>query len=214
MNEQRRRTQAGTTLVELLVGLSLASIGSLAMVSFLTSAMRSSSAEVRASKASMELRNAINILASEARMSSSVSPYLVGDNAVVVTCTGSVAVTSTTVRFLVTEDDPAAPSGMTSYLVGYRYDPSTRRLIRGEIPRSSFTSCALPAGDPTDGTNGRTIAENVVAVDGDNNGSVDPVFVLSGNRLTVNLGVRVAVDNDRVVLQSQDTRVYFRTNLS
>ena len=114
------RSHHGFTLVELMVSLGLFGIIALAMTSFTSQALQTVGVESRVSLASLEAKNAVAILGSELRMSSSVSPYIPGNTPSLTKCSGSVSVTSTTLKFLVTQDDESAvsASGIRSYYVG------------------------------------------------------------------------------------------------
>lgn len=187
------RSHRGFTLVELMVSLGLFGIIALAMTSFTSQALQTVGVESRVSLASLEAKNAVAILGSELRMSSSVSPYIPGNVPSLTKCSGSVSVTSTTLKFLVTQDDESAvaASGIRSYYVGYKYDSATGKLLRGEIQGSSTTSCTLPVGDPTSATYAKPLADRVVQIDADNDGTLDPLFSLSGEVLTISIGVEV-----------------------
>ena len=57
----------------------------LAFLSFITSVVHTTALENRASLATQELKNSLALLGTELRMSSAVSPYIVGNTASVVT---------------------------------------------------------------------------------------------------------------------------------
>ena len=99
---------------------------------------------------------------------------------------------------MVVQDDSAATtSGIQPYYVGYWYDSTTSKLYRGELSGTSITSCTLPVGDPSASPTAVVLADNVVQVDNDKNGSLDPVFAASGNNLVVNLGIRSTGGNNQ-----------------
>lgn len=75
-------------------------------------------------------------------------------------------------------------------------------LYRGEVPAGSTTSCTLPGSDPLASGVKQILARNVISVDFDNDGSVDPVFSFSSPRLQVNLGIRVT-GPDNVSIQQK-----------
>ena len=183
--------QRGFTLMEMLVGLGLFSIIGLGMGKFLTQTFRRVGSENRSAIASMELRSALNLLASELRMGGAVSPYLPGIDPTLVTCTASISVTTTSVRFLVVHDEASSASGLRAYYVGYRYDPLTKQLLRGEVASTSTMACVVPATDPTLSPTAQILAENVEAVDFDNNGTNESVFAYTAPTLTVTLGAVV-----------------------
>lgn len=212
----RHRRQLGFTLTEVLVGISLFSIISLGLGKYLTQTFRRVGTENRSMLASMELRNAVNLLAGELRMAGSVSPYLPGDDPTLVTCSASIAVTPTTLRFLVVHDDATGGSGLRPYYVGYRYDALTKQLLRGEIVSASSTSCSIPAGDPTAAGTAQVLADNVVAVDFDGNGTTESVFSYSAPNLTLTLGTDVdshegTVAAPKNVSQKVRTQIFVRS---
>lgn len=208
------KSQKGFTLAELMVSMLMFGIVGMGLTGFTSSAIRELSNQSRLSFATLELKNAISMLSSEIRMSSAISPYIPGTNTTLTNCYGAVEVTSTTLRFLVSEDDAAATTtaGLRPYYVGYRFNSATGQLTRGEILGSTVTACTVPSGDPNSTTNGKTLAEKVVQIDADNNGSLDPVFSLTNNVLTVNLGVQVSTPGNKTITQKFSTRVFLRTN--
>ena len=183
-NLMQLRQEHGFTLAEMLVSLGMFAVLGMSFISFSTSALHTLSSEDRAALATQELRSAEQLMSSEYRMSSSISPYIVGTTSSVVTCTSALAVTATTVKFLVVQDETAtSTSGIQPYYVGYKYDSATKQLLRGEIPGTSITNCTPPAGDPTSSTYAKVVAENVVQIDADGNGSIDSPFVVNGNAI-------------------------------
>lgn len=167
--------------------------------------------EARAALASQEVNNAFNLMKSELRMAAAISPYNVGTNASVVTCTAQLAVTSTTVRFLMTHDDATAPSGITSYYVGYQYDAAAKILYRGEVSGTTTVACTLPGTDPLSVGVRQVLARNVVQIDADNNGTIDPVFSFTSPRLLVNLGMQVDGPTGLSILQKVSDAIQTRT---
>lgn len=207
----REKSEHGFTLTELLVGMGIFSIVGLAMVSFTSRSFRILGVETKASEAAAELRNGIALLSTELRMSTSISPYIVGNVETVVNCSSQVAITGNTVRFLVTEDDASSSSsGMKAYYVGYQYNTTTGELLRGEVQAPSVYNCTLPASDPLSTSNAKTLARKVVLIDSNSNGSLEPAFALSGGSLVVNLGVEVQSADNRRILQPTTTRIQFR----
>lgn len=205
--------EQGFTLIELLVGLLLFGVVGMSLVSFATGSFRNLGIQNRASSAGNELRHAIDLLATELRMSGSVSPYLVGNTASTVTCSGALAVTSTTVKFLVVNDDASSTtSGVKAYYVGYKYDAAKKELLRGEINKTVLTNCTLPVGDPTSATYAHVIAENVEKIDNDNNGTLDNPFSMASNVLTVHLGIKVEGSGGETSTDNIVTQVFVRTN--
>lgn len=212
MRNKRRNTSSGHTLVELLVSLAMFEVIGLGLFSFVGSALHTIGVEGRASEAAQELREALEVMTTELRMSSGVSPYIVGTSPSSVTCSSAVSVTSTKVKFMVAQDEStASSSGLQTYYVGYWYDSSKKQLLRGEIQSSSNTSCVIPAGDPTSSSIAKVIAENVIAIDGDGNGTVDPAFSVSGNSIAVNLGVQIDAPNGDSIVQAMPTSILRRT---
>lgn len=181
----------GFTLIELLVSISIFSIIGLGIVGYTVDTLKRLGLESRAAIASQELNNAVNLLQAELRMAASVSPYNVGSDPAVVTCGAQVTATTTTLRFLVVHEDPASPSGMQPYYVGYSYNAAERTLYRGEVASAALTSCTLPGTDPLNAATAQILARNIVAVDGDNDGIVDPIFSFTSPELRLNIGVQV-----------------------
>jgi Tfp pilus assembly protein PilV len=204
--------EAGFTITELLVSMIMFAVVGMGLFAFTSKSLRTLGLESRGTQAMGELKNAVTLLSTELRMSSSISPYLVGTNAAAVTCTSALNVTSTTVRFLVAEDDATAVNGLHPYYVGYLYDSAQKKLLRGEITSASNTSCILPAGNPASSAVAVTLAENVVAIDSNEDGSIEPVFQLSGDELIVNLGIEVQGSDGLVMTQPITSRIYLRTN--
>jgi hypothetical protein len=199
-------------MVELLVSLGMFSVIGAGFLMFVGSAAKTTAIENRASLASQELKNALKLLATEVKMSSVISPYLVGNTAATVTCSSAVAVTSTTLKFVVVQDEVAAATfGIQPYYVGYLYDSTSRRLLRGEIAGTTTTSCTLPAGDPTTTTYTQVLAENVVQIDGNGDGVVDPAFTTSGNSILINLGTSVTGGDGLQIIQNFPMTIYRRT---
>ncbi len=203
--------EGGFTLTELLVSMGIFSVVGLAMVSFASRSFRILGVETKASEAAAELRSGLALLSTELRMSTSVSPYLVGNVEAVVDCSAQVSISGNTVRFLVTEDDESgSSSGMTAYYVGYKYDSASGELMRGEVEAPSVFNCTLPAGDPLASGYAKTLARKVVLIDSDGDGDVEPAFAHSGSSLVVNLGVEVQSPDGRTIQQPTSTRVQFR----
>lgn len=189
----------------------LFSVVGLAVTGYTVDTLKRVGLEARAALASQELNNAYNLMQSELRMAVAISPYNVGTDASIVTCSGLLSVTSTTVRFMMTHDDSSAPSGIQSYYVGYQFDSGTNILYRGEVQGSSTTSCVLPGTDPLSAGVRQVLAKNVVAIDADNNGSTDPVFTLTSPRLQVNLGTRVTGPSGLSITQKVSDAIQTRT---
>ena len=179
---------------------------------FMIDTLQRSSLENRISTAGQEVQNAMQLISAELRLSSQISPYLPGTDTSITTCTSALTVGSTSMRFLVAHDDAAGTNGLKRYLVGYRYDSTTKQLLRGELTSTSATSCSVPSGDPTDSSNGAVIAANVVQIDADSNGSLDPVFSRSGDLVTVNLGAEVALNSKMKMTQKLSSEILLRSN--
>lgn len=210
-SSRRLHSGRGFTLSELMVGMFLLSFLGMTIAAFSKDVLHRAGLQTNLSLASMELRNALDVMSAELRGSASISPYLVGNNAATVTCTSNLSVSSTSVKFLVVEDDStSSTSGLKPYYVGYSYDSTKRQLLRGEIAAPSVTACSLPAGDPTSTTYAKVIASDVNQIDADGNGSLDPVFSLSGNQLSVNLGLAVNPKEKSSKTFKQGTKIYVR----
>lgn len=208
-----RNAERGFTLAELLVGFMLFGVVALAMVSFSTQVIYDVGLENRATLNNLDLRNALELMKAEARMSSSLSPYLPGNVSAMSNCPSLVQVTATTVKFLVVDDDATATglSGMRPYYVGYRYDSATKQLYRGEAAMSSVTSCpAVGSTDPSASPLAKVLVRNVSQVDSDGNGVLDTVFSYSGGVLTVHLGSKAKDQKKRLTAQDQSTKIFLR----
>lgn len=206
-----RRNQKGFTITELLVSLSLFGIVGMSVSSFMIDTLRRTSLETRMSQATQEAQNAIQLMTAELRLSSQISPYLPGTNVALSTCSSSLTVDSTNVKFIVAHDVSTGTNGLSRYYVGYRYDATLKQLIRGEIATATDTTCT-GSGNPTDSSNGAVIASNIVPVDADGNGTVDDVFSKSGDLVTINLGVEVNVNSKLKATQTLSTEVLLRSN--
>jgi hypothetical protein len=102
---------------------------------------------------------------------------------------------------MVVHDADVSSNGVNAYYVGYSFNAATGELLRGQVPAVSVTTCTVPAQDPTSSTYASTIAKNVVQIDADSNGSLDPVFAASGNGLLIRLGVEADSNDHREVRQ-------------
>lgn len=213
MNSLELKQESAFTLLELLVGMMIFGIVSMGIATFAGGALRNLGTQNRVSHSGAELRQALALLSTELRMSGSVSPYLVGTSAGAVTCTGSLAVTSTSIKFVVVNDDSSSSTnGLKAYYVGYKYDPSSKQLLRGEIAKAGVSDCSLPAGDPTSSTYAKPIAENVVQFDADGNGSLDAAFALSSDVLSVKLGIEIEGAGGEKATDYTSTKIYVRLN--
>lgn len=208
---KRMRNQRGFTLAELLVSISLFGAVGFGISSFMVDTMRRTSLENRISLATQEAQNAMQLLIAELRLSSQLSPYLPGTNVALTNCVSSIATTSTSINFIAAHDDTSGVNGLARYMVGYRYDSAKKQLIRGEVSTSSASSCTA-SGNPTDSSNGATVASNIVQVDADNNGTIDPMFSKSGDLITITLGVEVAISSSFKSTQILSSEVLLRTN--
>ena len=207
-------SQRGFTIVELMVAMLLFSIIGMGLVVFTTHALQGLGAESRVSISALELKNAIGLLSSELKMSSAISPYLPGSDVSLTNCAGAVTVTPTTVTFLISEDDSTATStsGIRPYFVGYSYDSAAKQLLRGEIQAPGILNCTLPSGSPTSATYAKPLAERVTQIDIDGNGTLEPIFSLSGDILSINLGVEVAGPSGSAITQRFSTKAYMRVH--
>jgi prepilin-type N-terminal cleavage/methylation domain-containing protein len=210
MKPHKHSQQRGLSLVELLVSITLFAIVSAAAVTFMSDALRRMSLETKASLATKELKNAVALMQSELRMSAAISPYNVGIDANLVTCRGQLATTPTSVRFLITHDDPSAPSGMQVYYVGYEYSVTDDTLYRGEVAAQSTTSCTLPVNDPLQNANKKVLARHIVRIDGDNDGIIDAPFTRLNNQLFIRLGALTTGSSGLEMTQNVTGTVYTR----
>lgn len=192
--------------------MALFGIVGLSLVAVSTSSLRDLSLESRATLESFELKRGLALLASELRMSSFLSPYLPGTTATASDCSAAVEVDNNTVTFFVSLDESGVNTtgGLRPYYVGYRYDPTQRQLLRGEIPVTGLFSCNTDVGDPTAPTVARPVASNVVPIDGDNDGDLDAPFAWAAGMLVVNLGTRVESGGTHVKVQNFSTRIFGR----
>ncbi len=212
MYVNKKNLQNGFTLMELMVGLAIFGVVGLSLVAFSSMALRTMGIESRSAIATEELRNALTLMSTELRMSSSLSPYIVGTTASAVNCSSAFALTATTLKFLVVQDEAAAATaGIQPYYVGYRYDPATRRLLRGEIAGATILSCVPPTGDPTNITTAQVLAENVWPIDSDGNGVLESVFVANGNSVGVNLGIQINGGGGRSISQAMPISIFRRS---
>lgn len=199
------------TLVELLVGLSMFSVFSLGLVAYMGQTFQRSNLENRTALAAQELYSAVELMSNELRMSSVVSPYLPGVNASLIDCSASLSVSNTSISFVVVHDDSSSSRGLKAYYVGYNYDPAEKKLLRGEIEKSSTTDCMLPAGDPTSTSVAKTIASRVVQLDRNSDGTDDPIFVATGSGVSINLAVEYESPSGEKVTQDVSTTVRIRS---
>ena len=210
MIKHLKPTQTGLSLIELMVSIVVFSVVSAAAVTFISTSLRRLSVETKVAIATKELKNAVALLQSEMRMSTSISPYNVGVDASLVTCRAQLATTATTVRFLVAHDDPNGSSGTQVYYVGYEYSVTDNILYRGEIAGGSATNCTLPSGDPLATANKKILAKNVVRIDADNNGTIDDPFTRTGNQFFIKLGAQVTGSSGLTAAQKVTDSVFTR----
>lgn len=206
------KNQKGFTLTELLVSIGIFASVSAAIMTFAGKSFENLSMENRASSAALELQNALALISTELRMSGAASPYLPGTTLSLTKCTSALAVTATTIKFLVTQDESAGSYGIKKYYVGYKYDAVNKQLLRGEIVSTSIYNCTVPLGDPTSNVYAKVIADNIVQIDSNSNGVLDSVFTLSGNSLVINLGIEIDGKNGMKTSQDASTQIYLRTN--
>ncbi len=197
-------------MVELLASLVLMGAVGLGITSFMSDTLRRAALSNRMSTASQELQNATQLIAAELRLSSQISPYLPGTNASLTSCGAALTTAANTMSFLVAHDSSGSSNGMQRYLVGYRYDPISKQLLRGAISSSGVTSCSVPSGDPTSSANAAPVARNIVRIDANGDGSLDQVFSRSGNLLSVNLGVEVTLQSGLKQVQPIATQILLR----
>jgi len=205
------KQKTGFGITELLVSLFIFSFVMLSLSSFSNLTFANLGVENRASAAARELKNAMELLSSELRMSSAVSPYLPGDIPATVNCSSQIVATATSIKFLVVHDDSDGDSGIQPYYVGYVYDPAKQQLLRGEIAKLSSTNCTLPAGDPTSSNYARVIADRVYQWDSNKDGSDEPIFQYSSKVLTVNILTKATGSNGTKIDQGITTKIFTRS---
>lgn len=209
---KRRDAIAGFTLIELLVSVSIFGIIGVGIISYIVETYRRLGLEVRAAVASQELNSAVQLLSSEVRMGASISPYITGIDPSLVNCSGAIAATADTLRFLVVHDDATSASGISAYYVGYLYDPATKILYRGEVPAPSVTACTLPAGDPLANGTRQVLATRVVRVDTTGDGAVEQIFNLSSPTLALNIGIEVDGPGGTSITQRVSNTIFTRAS--
>lgn len=187
------RAQKGFSLIELLVALFMMSIVVAGVTQTLISTLRRTGYESRLSSAVTEAKQVLTILTTEVRMASSLSPYLLTLNQQVSRCLNAVTISSNGSSLIVrvSHDSASGTQGRESYLVGYQYVEATRELLRGEVELSTHSCGEVPGVDPLGASVAQTIARNIVRIDSDGNGQLDPVFERDGSLLLVNLGLEV-----------------------
>jgi|GEM_PF-2759780 len=203
--------ESGFGLPEILVsififGIVLVTVGSFNRLTFGTLGV-----ENRISSSMKELRNAVTLLSTELRMSSSISPYIPGNSPALANCLSNIDASATTVRFMVVHDDSSASNGIQPYYVGYSYNPATRQLLRGEIPGTSTANCSLPNGDPTAQSVAKVIADNVYPWDSNQDGTSEPIFYYSNGTLEVNLSITASGPKGFKRRQGLSTLIYTRS---
>jgi prepilin-type N-terminal cleavage/methylation domain-containing protein len=202
----------GFTILELLVSMSIFAIVSAGIVTYISDTLGRLSIETKSSIAMQELKSAINLLQSEIRMSHAASPYNVGIDASVVTCTSALDTTANSIKFLVSYDDGTATNSTRSFYVGYQYDPDERILYRGEVPTGSVASCTLPGTDPLSTSVRRVIATDVTNIDSNLDGTLDNIFSLNSNQLAVRIGVEVVGHSGLRVVQQVINNIAVRVS--
>jgi hypothetical protein len=207
-----RRREHGTSLVEVLVGITMFSLVGLSLVAISSSSLRELSLESRTTLESFELKRGMALLTSELRMSSFLSPYLPGTAVSASDCSAAFTVTERTVAFFISLDEPttSGAGGLRPYYVGYRYDPEGRRLLRGEIEAANIFSCDTSIGDPTNAAIVRPVASNVIEIDADGDGETEPAFEWQNGALQVNLGTFIDGGGEQKKQQKFSTRIYGR----
>ncbi len=202
--------QRGFSIAEMLVAMSIFAVFGLSVTVFMAQTMNQLSVQSRATLAAQEAQNAMSLIAAELRMSGRVSPYIPGNDAAVVNCTTTTVIAANSIKFLVVHDDVSSPNGIRAYYVGYVFNAATGQLSRGEVLSSSTSLCSVPGTDPTNATVARTIADNIVAVDIDHNGSNESVFSLAGSVLNINFGVQISGARGVKTTQALHTEVKIR----
>ena len=205
-------SEKGFSLVEALVAITMLNVVGLAAVAFMSKAFGDLSLQSRGALASQEVTNAVKLLSSELRMARSASPYLPGTDPTLVDCTARISVAGDTIRFLVPHEDSSSTTGLSSYYVGYRYDSTTEQLFRGSVQAASTTSCNLPATDPLASNKEQLLAERIVPIDANGDGTNEPIFARSGSQITINLGIKVSGKNSTEIVQKLSTVVRIRVS--
>ncbi len=211
MNRDFAINQKGFGVTELLISVFIFGLALLATSSFTSLTFGNLGIENRMSSSIREVRNAINLLSAELRMSSNISPYIPGNSPNLADCSDFIETTTTSIKFLVVHDDYSANNGMQPYYVGYSYNPANNTLMRGEIPAPTTTTCSIPAGDPTSTQYAKTIAQRVFQTDIDDDGTIEPVFNFNNGILTVNLGIEAHGAARLFRQQNISTKIFTRS---
>lgn len=211
-NQVSSKQEAGFGLPEILVsififGIILITVGSFNRMTFGTLGVES-----RISSSMKELRNAVTLLSTELRMSSSISPYIPGNSPAIANCLNNVDASALSVRFMVVHDDSSAANGIQPYYVGYAYNPATRQLLRGEIPGNTTSNCSVPNGDPTASNVAKVIADHVYPWDSNEDGVLEPIFYYSNGILQVNLAITASGPKGFDRRQGIRTLIYTRSS--
>jgi Tfp pilus assembly protein PilW len=203
---------SGFGLTEALVSVFIFGLVLLSISSFNTLTFGNLGLENKISASVREARNAINLLSTELRMSSTMSPYIPGNSPALVDCADFIEASNNMIKFLVVHDDYTATNGIQPYYVGYLYDSDSKTLLRGEIPAPTTTTCSIPAGDPTSQQHAKIVAQRVSPTDIDDNGVIEPIFHFSDGVLNINL--EVAAFGPGILFRAQkiSTRVYTRSS--
>ena len=207
-----QKNERGFGLTEVLVSVFIFGIAWLSISSFNSLTFGNLGIENKISASVREARNAVNLLSTELRMSSTISPYIPGNSTSLVDCTDFIEASSTAIKFLVVHDDYAAPNGIQPYYVGYSYDPNSKILLRGEVPAPITTTCSIPAEDPTSAQYAKTIAQRVAQTDINEDGIIEPIFHFSDGVLTVNLEVEATGPSRLFREQKISTRIFTRSS--
>jgi prepilin-type N-terminal cleavage/methylation domain-containing protein len=206
-----RMNQKGITLMELLVSLALFGIVGGVITSTLFSAFQRMSIEQRLAASTDSARLAVQLLTSELRMSSQVSPYLPGTNSSLTTCNSAFDTQSAALKFLVSHDSAASRGTSVTY-IGYSYDPVTKQLFRGEVSSTSNTSCATPASDPNGAFTRAPLATNIIPFDTNSDGSVDDIFSFANSVVTVSFAVEIRSPHGEIIRQPIRTEIDLRNS--
>lgn len=209
---KKSNREIGFTLIELLVGMSIFSVVSLGVVSYMGDAFKRIHIENKSALHSQELRSALNLIASELRMSSNISPYLPGSDTNLLSCSTLISNTDNTLKFIVTHDDDSGTSGINPTYVGYIYDSDSKELRRGFFEIANHNICTLPLSDPIDDAPTMIIAENVIPVDNNSDGTLDPIFSLNNNILSINMGYESTGAGGIILSQNLSVDILIRAN--
>ena len=203
--------ERGFTVVELLVSMLMFAVISAGLAQSMSAVFKGIGREYRLSTAVQEARLALGTVSAELRMASAVSPYLPGNDPDIVTCAANFSMTPDSIKFLLVHDSNAGTNGLAAKYVSYSYDEDTQSLLRGEIDSASNVSCSVPTGDPLDVAT--PIAQKIIRIDYDDDGTPDEIFRVLGNSLVITYGIEVTGDSGTKLSQKFQTTVLLRNHV-